>query len=179
MPSKYLNSIIRDGRIEVEIIIQLQHYFIFMVSCLQVEMTITFTNVYKSCFNFLLQIIKISLSCLPCPTDWPTNQPTSSISTLDTSGSASAPPFLPLFFPFPLPVSSPATASRNLFWFCDLCDLGTESVRYRQHFSLFAPFPQFPSELWRTLTLIGDTLPVGGCVYASLHGIWVAFLVCV
>lgn len=95
-------------------------------------------------------------------------QPTSSSSTRDTSGSASAPPFFLLLFTFPPPRSSPATASRNLFWLCDLWDLRTRGlVFFTGHplvcppfaFPLFAhtlPTP-FPAELCQSLlTVMGD-----------------------
>lgn len=53
------------------------------------------------------------------------DQPTSSTSTLDTSGSFSAWPFLCFFFSFPPPASSPATAALSLFWLWDFRALRT------------------------------------------------------
>lgn len=116
---------------------------------------------------------------------------TSSTSTRVTSGSDSAPFFL-LFFAFPPPCSSPATASRNLFWPCAFWDLRTKSwcVLNSGHPLVWisvAPFPLFThishsisswalshsadSDRWHVSTCWGSSR----CL--SLHAIWVPFLV--
>lgn len=139
----------------------------------------------RQCFHFISLFLN---TLLPLPT--------SSTSTRDTSGCSSAPSFFFLFLGFPPPCSSLTTASRNFFWLCDFWDLKTEKIsvclgtfcgigvwlgcplcfitNLHTYFHTISSCARLCCRWW---VAVSSHWGSSRCVWVSLHGIWVPFLV--